>query len=87
MLKVAHHGSKYSSSKEFLNMVSPKLAVISAGQRNTYGHPHSETIERLKECGAGVLCTKDTGAIMISTDGHEIRVGAKKASKFILNNL
>lgn len=87
VLKVAHHGSKYSSSKEFLNMVSPKLAVISAGQRNTYGHPHSETIERLKECGAGVLCTKDTGAIMISTDGHEIRVGAKKASKFILNNL
>lgn len=78
VLKVAHHGSKNSSSEEFLNIVSPKIAVISAGQRNTYGHPHSETIERLKECGAGILCTKDTGAIMISTDGHETRVGAKK---------
>lgn len=78
VLKVAHHGSKNSSSEEFLNIVSPKTAVISAGQRNTYGHPHSETIERLKECGAGILCTKDTGAIMISTDGHETRVGAKK---------
>ena len=48
VLKVAHHGSKNSSSEEFLNIVSPKIAVISAGQRNTYGHPHLETIERLK---------------------------------------
>lgn len=78
VLKVAHHGSKNSSSEEFLNIVSPKIAVISAGQRNTYGHPHLETIERLKECGAGILCTKDTGAIIISTDGHETRVGVKK---------
>ena len=87
VLKVAHHGSKNSSSEEFLNILSPKIAVISAGQRNTYGHPHFETVERLKECGAGIFCTKDTGAIMISTDGHEIKVGVKKASKFILNNL
>ncbi len=84
VLKVAHHGSKNSSSEEFLNILSPKLAVISAGQRNTYGHPHSETVKRLKECGAGILCTKDVGAIMISTDGYDIRVSAKGSSTAVI---
>lgn len=79
LLKVAAFmDSKNSSSEEFLNYCISKVAVISAGKEITYGHPHLETIERLKECGAGILCTKDTGAIIISTDGHETRVGVKK---------
>lgn len=66
ILKVAHHGSKNSSSDEFLEVTSPKLAVISAGKRNSYGHPHKETLERLKEIGCEIVVTKDVGAITIS---------------------
>jgi competence protein ComEC len=62
-LKVAHHGSKYSSSMEFLEVVSPQIAVISAGKNNTYGHPHQETLERLKDIGCTVYVTKESGAV------------------------
>jgi competence protein ComEC len=62
LLKVAHHGSKYSSSLEFLELVSPEVAVISAGKNNRYGHPHKETLERLEEVGCEVYVTKEKGA-------------------------
>ncbi len=64
-LKVAHHGSKYSTGQEFLDIVKPELAVISCSATNTYGHPSPDTLLRLKNSGSKVLITKDTGAVMI----------------------
>lgn len=71
VLKVAHHGSRYSSTDEFLQKVNPKLAVISCGYANRYGHPHEETISRLKWIGCRILRTDEHGCIKIvlSKDG------------------
>ena len=74
VLKVAHHGSKYSSETDFLNAVSVKLAFISAGKDNRYGHPHKETLERLKNEGCKIYQTSECGAITIWTDGNEMRL-------------
>lgn len=65
VLKVAHHGSRYSSTDEFLQQVKPKLAVISCGYANRYGHPHEETISRLKWSGCRILRTDEYGCINI----------------------
>lgn len=64
-LKVAHHGSKYSTGEKFLEIVKPELAVISCSATNTYGHPSPDTLRRLRESGAEVKITKDDGAVMI----------------------
>lgn len=65
VLKVAHHGSKNSSSKEFLEKVKPSIAIISCGKRNSYGHPNNDTLERLNEAGSEIFCTMDRGQIKI----------------------
>ena len=72
LLKVAHHGSRYSSSAEFLERISPRIAVISAGVNNIYGHPHAETLERFADTGAIVYVTSQCGEIIVeaSPDGH-----------------
>lgn len=69
LLKVAHHGSKYSTSEAFLTAVDPKTAVISCGQDNSYGHPHAELLDRLETAGCEIFCTADCGAVMVETDG------------------
>ncbi len=63
VLKVAHHGSKYSSDAEFLAAVSPEYAVISCSANNNYGHPAPETLERLDEAGCEVYRTPQSGQI------------------------
>ncbi len=76
VLKVAHHGSRYSTTEEFLESVDAKLAVISCGEANAYGHPHRETLLRLKQDGATILTTPKCGAIEIECAkrcGVEIR--------------
>lgn len=65
ILKVAHHGSKYSSDADFLETVSPKAAVISCGTDNLYGHPHGETLERLQAAEAELYRTDTEGAILV----------------------
>ena len=65
VLKVAHHGSRYSTSDAFLQAVTPRLALISAGRKNAYGHPHEETLERLEKVGCLPLQTADSGAITV----------------------
>ena len=65
ILKVAHHGSKYSSDDAFLQAVSPKAAVISCGAGNLYGHPHGETLERLQAAKAEIYRTDTEGAILV----------------------
>ena len=64
-LKVAHHGSKYSTGEEFLSVVKPELSVISCSATNTYGHPSPDTLKRLENSGSKVLITKDVGAVTI----------------------
>ena len=80
LLKVAHHGSKYSTSEEFLQMINPAIAVISCGKNNRYGHPHEETLERLSEADISWFCTKDYGAITVSVDakGRVVVKGYRK---------
>ena len=68
ILKVAHHGSKNSTSEEFLKAANPKLAIISCGEGNCYGHPHEETLERLEKVDILWFCTKDYGAITVTVD-------------------
>ncbi len=64
-LKVAHHGSKNSSSDEFLKKVTPQFAIISVGKDNPYGHPTREVLERLKENGAEIFRTDEKGTIAV----------------------
>ena len=68
MLKILHHGSKNSNSMEFLDFCKPKLAVISAGRNNRYGHPSIETLERLEHLHIHWLQTMDIGQIDIFLD-------------------
>lgn len=70
VLQVAHHGSKYSSSEQFLEQIRPQVALISCGEGNSYGHPHEETLTRLSEVGSNVFTTPECGAV-------EIMVGQK----------
>ena len=71
ILKVGHHGSKYSSSLEFISKISPSFCLISAGQNNRYGHPHKEALENLQFCDTYI--TSIDGAIKIKV-GKSMRV-------------
>lgn len=70
-LKVGHHGSRYSSCQEFLDVIRPEMAVISCSATNTYGHPSGETIERLEDAGAKIWYTMKKGAVTVATDGEK----------------
>lgn len=70
VLKVAHHGSRTSSSEEFLEQVKPEYAIISCGQDNDYGHPHKEVIGRLK--GVKIYRTDKEGTILVTSDGENL---------------
>lgn len=77
VLKVAHHGSEYSTSNEFLQVVKPDYAVISVGRDNSYGHPHKDTLERLSAAGAQVFRTDENGTVVFTTDGTNVQVDAE----------
>lgn len=68
LLKVAHHGSKNSSTEAFLKATAPETAVISAGVRNSYGHPHKETRKRLENIGADIYVTAEQGEIFVTAE-------------------
>ena len=74
MLKVAHHGSKNSTGAELLQTVNPKIALISAGRNNRYGHPHRELIQRLEDCGCRIYRTQQSGAITVRVRNGIVRV-------------
>ena len=65
VLKVAHHGSNYSSSEKFLKKVNPKYSIISVGKNNSYGHPGNETMEKLRKQGGVIYRTDEKGGITI----------------------
>jgi competence protein ComEC len=74
VLKVGHHGSKNSTTQEFLDAVAPTIAIISSGEDNPYGHPSPELLERLETSGARVLRTDRDGAVHILTDGDQLEI-------------
>ncbi len=71
LLKVAHHGSRNSTSVQLLAQLHPRAAVISCGNNNRYGHPHEELLERLEEVESRVFRTDRSGAIMIEVRGGQ----------------
>jgi competence protein ComEC len=69
VLKVPHHGSRTGMTKEWLELIRPELAVISAGRNNSYGHPASESLRLLEEVGAKIAGTYERGDVEVISDG------------------
>lgn len=74
VLKVPHHGSQYSSGATFLRSVGARIAVVSVGRVNEYGHPSDETLQRLAAAGASVYRTDRDGDVSLETDGSAIQL-------------
>ena len=74
VLKVAHHGSSGSSCEEFLEAIRPKISLISCGKNNSYGHPHTETLERLEDCGTKIFSTVDSGEIALKIYKRKVKI-------------
>lgn len=74
VLKVAHHGSRNSTGEDFLKTVSPKIALISAGKDNRYGHPHEELMQRLKDTECHIYVTAEGGALTVTYRSGRVRV-------------
>jgi competence protein ComEC len=74
VLKVGHHGSRYASDEDFLQIVTPEICIIMVGEGNDYGHPHPEALSRLQETGCTMYRTDEDGTIVISTDGEEYQI-------------
>ena len=74
VLKIGHHGSKNSTTTEFLAAVQPHFGIISAGEDNLYGHPSPELLERLENAGVRILRTDRDGAVHVLTDGARLEI-------------
>lgn len=74
VLKVAHHGSKNSTSERLLEQADPALSVISCGRNNRYGHPHQELLERLEDAGCAVVTTSEKGAVKVTSERGMLKV-------------
>ena len=72
ILKVGHHGSKTSSSKEFINEINPKYSIISVGKNNRYGHPNKEVLEIFKN--SKIYRTDQDGSIMFKIKNNKLRI-------------
>jgi len=78
VLKVGHHGSNTSSSEQFLNQIQPQISVISVGKDNDYGHPNTETIQKLEKIRSTIYRTDEKGTIEIISNGTELNVITSK---------
>jgi len=72
VLKVGHHGSKTSSSKEFINKTNPKYSIISVGKNNMYGHPNKEVLDNLKN--SKIYRTDEDGSIMFKIINNKLNI-------------
>lgn len=79
ILKVAHHGSKTSSIKEYIDAVNPKIALIGVGENNKFGHPNEEVLTRLKTRGTRIYRTDQNGEILVIVD----KKGVIKIKRYI----
>jgi competence protein ComEC len=77
-LKVGHHGSRTSTSEAFLSLVAPRLATLSCGVRNRFGHPHAVTVERLAAHGVCALRLDRSGSVVATTDGESLTARAAR---------
>ena len=80
VLLVPHHGSRTSSTPEFIAAVAPRWAVVPAGYRNRFGHPNREVLERYRGAGAQVLRTDLDGAVQVHLSGNRTSIGTQRAS-------
>jgi len=85
VVKVPHHGSKTSSTSDFVQATKPTYAIISVGRNSMFGHPHKDVVDRWQANGATVLTTGTSGTITVTTNGHDLNLntylGHKKAQK------
>jgi competence protein ComEC len=81
VLKVAHHGSKYTTTDTFLAQVKPEYAIISCGKNNDYYYPHEAVLKRLKDVGCkNIYTTAEEGTIVLITDGENIEISSMDKS-------
>ena len=85
ILKVGHHGSRTSSSEDFLAITSPEVAIYMAGEGNTYGHPHEETIVALSNIGAMICGTDVHGTIVVLTNGQTYTIQSKNPTPPVIS--
>jgi competence protein ComEC len=74
VIKVPHHGSLTSSSRDFVRSLAPRVAVVSAGRNNSFGHPAAEVLDAYRQVGAQIFRTDQDGAITVETDGYSLEV-------------
>lgn len=82
VVKVPHHGSKTSSTEDFVRATAPQFAIISVGRHSMFGHPHKEVVQRWQSHGATTLTTGECGTITISTNGKDLRLSALSAANW-----
>jgi len=85
LLKVAHHGSKNSTSQDFLELIKPQISIISAGENNSYGHPHKELLQRLESVNSNIIGTYQYGGITLLVHKDEIRIQKYRDKINVLN--
>lgn len=78
-LKVGHHGSKHSTTENFIKKVTPEYAIISSGKNNRYGHPHEDVLERLRSHNVEVLRTDTTGTVSVKCSSSQSKCSVKRA--------
>ena len=71
-LKVAHHGSRSSSTPRLLALAAPRVAIVSVGDHSRFGHPHPEVVDRYRQAGVALFRTDRDGAVTFSTDGRRV---------------
>ena len=74
VVKVPHHGSLTSSTPEFVRALAPRVAVVSVGRGNRFGHPAADVLQRYREAGAEIFRTDQDGAVTLDTDGTSMEV-------------
>ena len=80
--KAAHHGSRTANTEDFLKAIDPQYVVFSCGEGNTYGHPHAEVLNRLREMGIQIFRTDDQGTIVAVSDGQTLVFNASPSDNW-----
>lgn len=78
VLKLGHHGSSYSTTDDFLDAVDPIYTVVSVGADNNYGHPHPETLKKIKDRNIKLYCTDKQGTVVFTSDGKTVSVNTQE---------